>query len=143
MAKKNARVETPVETVETAVVETPTMEATETATSETAPSKRLGLGLCGLPPMRRMDFQDALLEANREMKLDDRRLAILMMVEHPWGCDIPEHYVTGIRRLYNEGKHTKNQVKPATPVPMFNEAGEVITRKPRAKKVAAVEAVAV
>lgn len=120
MAKKNAQ------TTTSSTTTTPAAEVASAPAVATKPSDRLGLGLCGIAPMRRMDFQDALLEANREMRLCDRDLAILMEVEHPWGCAIPEHYVVGIRRLYNAGKHTKHQIAPATPVSQFNEAGEVV-----------------
>jgi hypothetical protein len=95
-------------------------------------SDRLGLGLVdGITRMRRMDFQDALFEANREMRLTDHQLALVMDCEHPWGVHIPDHYIVGMRRLYNEGKHTKHQVKPATPVPAFDEAGNVVSGRRR------------
>lgn len=114
----------------------------EVATTEPV-AKRLGLGLCGLPAMRRMDFQDALLESNRVMRLTDGQLSILMEIEHPWGCSIPLAYVRGIRRLYNAGTHTKGQVKPTLPSVAFNADGRELTARGRvvgeAEPVAAVE----
>jgi hypothetical protein len=130
-----AQTVTPVETP----VDAPVAVEPVVAVSSVEASRRLGLALCGLPAMRRMDFQDALLESNRTMKLTDNQLSILMMVEHPWGCEIPLAYVRGIRRLYNLGKHTKGQVKPTVPSVAFDASGRELTARGKAIVPAAVE----
>lgn len=113
-----------------------TTEATTEPTTGDAKGSRIGLGLCGLPAMRRMDFQDALLEANREWKFTDSQLAILMQVEHP-RCNgrIDVAIVRGIRRLFNAGKHTKNQAKPAVASVAYDAEGRELSA--RGKVVAA------
>lgn len=118
-----APVETPIETpIETAAVPAPVA------------STFRGLGLvAGIPAgCRRQAFQDLTLELNREMRLSDTQLAILWRCEHPQAPGrIDESIVSGVRRLYNAGKHTKLQMVPATPVPQFNGSGEEISGRRR------------
>jgi len=111
------------------------VEATP-APAEPVSTRKLGLNLVGLGSLRRMDFQDALLEANREWHLTDTQLAIIMRCEHPEATGrIDESIVAGIRRLYNAGVHTKGQTKPEVPCVPYNVEGEattVRTRRPKA-----------
>lgn len=72
----------------------------------------------GIPAgLRRMVFQDSLLAWNEkpENRLTDERLAQLMDAEHPGGCHIRPDHMRAIRRLYNEGRHTKAGKVPAQP----------------------------
>lgn len=80
----------------------------------------LGLGLVAPVPMPRQKFQDWLFDQNREWRLSDEELAILNRVEHPTCTGrMDTHIVVGMRRLYNEGKHSKSYSKPAVPTPKF------------------------
>jgi hypothetical protein len=82
--------------------------------------KYKGLGTCtkiGIPAgLRRMTFQDQLLAANHrpDMRKTDEELAAMMDAEHPGGVKIRPDHMRAIRRLYNEGKHTKAGKVPET-----------------------------
>lgn len=86
-----------------------------------ATGKFKGRGTCvrlGIPAgLRRMEFQDRLLAANAApaMRKTDLELAAMMDAEHPGGVKIRPDHMRAIRRLYNEGKHTKSGVVPKTP----------------------------
>lgn len=90
-----------------------------------------GLGTCaalGIPAgLRRMEFQDRLLALG--LKKTDLELAAMMDAEHPGGVKIRPDHMRAIRRLYNEGKHTKFGTVPKILSTEFNAAGEIVPEK--------------
>lgn len=91
---------------------------------------KLGLGICGLPSTRRMVFQDNLFVMNEEgmdtvqsdgtrklVHLTDQELVLCNLVEHPWCTGrMDVSIVQGMRRLFNQGRHSKASATPNTPV---------------------------
>lgn len=102
-----------------------------------SPRSALGLGLCGLPSTKRMTFQDALFVMNEEgmdtvtsdgtrkrVHLTDTQLVLCNKVEHPWCTGkMDESIVRGMRRLYNQGRHSKAAATPNTPVTAWSGDG--------------------
>lgn len=136
MSKKN-RKSVPVAPVETPVVETPT-----TPVAPVKASKFKGLGTCqtlGIPGgLRRMEFQDRLLASNDrdDMRKTDEVLASMMDAEHPGGVKIRPDHMRAIRRLYNEGKHTKNGRVPAELSVPYDSAGKPLAELRRTRRAA-------
>lgn len=125
------------------VVETETV--VETATPAATPvraSKFKGLGTCqalGIPGgLRRMEFQDRLLASNDrdDMRKTDEALAAMMDAEHPGGVKIRPDHMRAIRRLYNEGKHTKNGRVPAELSVPYDSAGKPLAELRRTRRAA-------
>lgn len=116
----------------------PPVVATPVAAVRTGKFRGLGT-VAGIPAgLRRMEFQDRLLawneaEGNRRTDTD---LAAMMDAEHPGGCKIRPDHMRAIRRLYNEGKHTKAGVVPATLSKEYDATGAVVVAT-RGKKAVA------
>ncbi len=101
-----------------------------------ATGKFRGKGTCahlGIPAgLRRMEFQDRLLALG--LKKTDVELAAMMDAEHPGGVKIRPDHMRAIRRLYNEGTHTKAGTVPEVKSVEYNAAGEVVPER-RGRKV--------
>jgi len=66
--------------------------------------------------MRVMEYQDATFAANMKAMLTDEELVADWRREFPNAVAFTVNHLAGARRDYNNGRHSKNAAKPATPL---------------------------
>lgn len=133
MVKKTADVEAPAPAAKptrvskpaaTAPVEEPKVKAAK------GPSRYKGV----TTGMRVMEFQDKTLKDNFKTKLSDEEIAALWREEFPRAKKFDARIVRVVRRLFNEGRHGKQDWVPPKPLAEYVDGVAQPLPKPRAAK---------
>ena len=104
--------------------------------AEKGPSRYKGL----TSGLRVMEFQDKTLKDNVKAKLTDEQLAELWFAEFPRAKKCDAHLVRVVRKLYNEGKHSKTYPAPEKPLFEYDEIGNKVAPPKRGRPAAEPEA---
>lgn len=132
----------------TAATPTPAPTATTAASKApkaTGPSRNRSIDTFeGGKRMGIMEYQNHTFAIQESRKLNDEQLAADWQKQFPNAVKFNTGHVAGARRDYNNGRHGKGQVKPAVPVPeyqdgkplgvLLDQKGAATTRAPKAGK---------